>query len=150
MKPKITILFGEMGGGKNYWGKLIAKQDNATFFDGDTVATPVMKERVSKFKPLNREIIKDYINILFAEIEVRADDYGNLVVAQALYNDEDRKFLAEMLTGMGYNVQFYWIKTPFWRNLRQIWSRPNGFRWVLYWLMNKPFFEKPTHKYRFI
>ncbi len=146
----ITILFGEMGGGKNYWGEIMAKQDGATFFDGDTVATPEMVARVSKFRPLSREIIEEYICVLIAAITMKADDLGDLVVAQALYCNDDREFIEEMLSGQGLRVRFVWVRTRFWQNLKQIYSRPKGLRWVIYWLMNKPFFQKPTHKHGII
>ncbi len=146
----ITILFGEMGAGKNYWGEKLAQEENATFFDGDTVATPEMKDRVAKFYPLNKQLIEEFIAVLLSAIVMKADDLGNLVVAQALYNNDDREFIEEMLSRQGFRVRFYWIKTSFWCNLKQLFSRPKGFWWVIYWLMNKPYFEKPTHRYRIL
>lgn len=143
----IVILFGEMGSGKNYHGEKIAKEYGYTFFDGDTVVPSEMLEKVSKFEPLTREMVKDYVSNLASEIIVEAKTSNGLVVAQALYFDEDRKFLNTLLTAHGYKVEFRWVRTPFWRNLKQIYSRNNGLRWVIYWLTNKPFFQKPTHKY---
>ncbi len=144
----ITILFGEMGAGKNFWGEQLAKEENATFFDGDTVATEEMRDRVAKFYPLNKQLIEEFISVLLAAIVMKADDLGNLVVAQALYNNDDREWILSFLTSMGFSVNFVWIKTSFWRNLKQLYSRPRGFWWVIYWLMNKPYFEKPTHRCR--
>lgn len=145
----IVILFGEMGGGKNYHGERLSRMTGFPFFDGDTVVTPEMAEKVSNFRPLTREMILSYVSRLANEIADRAEveDVPGLIVAQALYINDDRLFLKEFLRCLGFNVKFYWIKTPFWRNLKQIFSRKNGFRWVLYWLMNKPFFQKPTHEY---
>lgn len=144
---KIIILFGEMGAGKNYWGEKLAKEFGYSFFDGDTVVTPEMLERVSKFKSLTRDMITKYVNHLANEIADRAAESTGLIVAQALYSDQDRQFLKTFLQCLDYDVSFKWIRAPFWRNFKQIYSRPNGFRWVLYWLMNKPFFQKPTHNF---
>ena len=146
----IIIMFGEMGSGKNYWGKRFASDSGYTFFDGDTVISSEMLARVSKFKGLPRDMIFEYVNKLVEEIANRVEQASGLVVAQALYFDEDRLFLEMFLRNLGYNVRFNWIRPSFWRNLKQIYSRPNGFRWALYWLMNKPFFQKPTHKYNVI
>lgn len=143
----IIILFGEMGTGKNYWGEKMADELGYTFFDGDTVVTQEILERVQKFKALNRQMIEKYINRLCEEVADRTDVAPGLVVAQALYFDEDRKTLGLFLRSLGYNVRFKWVRAPFWRNLQQIYSRNNGLRWVLYWLMNKPWFQKPTHEY---
>jgi gluconate kinase len=144
---EITILFGEMGGGKNYWGEIIANTMNVPFFDGDDVVTPEMLERVKGFKSLTREMIIRYVNGLANVIADKAEQSNGLVVAQALYLDEDRLFLQKFLQCLGYRVRFIWIKTSFWRNLKQIYSRKSGLRWVFYWLMNKPFFQPPTHHY---
>lgn len=146
----IIILFGEMGGGKNYWGERLAKEHGYVFFDGDTVATPEMVSRVSKFKPLNKDIIKDYVNVLIGSITARAQNATGLVVAQALYSNKDRDFIRWFLNALGFNVKFIWVKSPFVKNMKQIYSRPKGLRWVLYWLMNKPFFEIPKHDHEVI
>jgi gluconate kinase len=143
MSKEIIFLFGEMGGGKNYWGEKIAKEKGYTFLDGDTLALPEMAEKVSQFKPLNRELIEKFVDNMAIEIIEKMDGIDGLVVAQALYMGEDRAFLRLLLGGLGYKVRFVWVKTPFFQNMKQIFSRPKGFRWVLYWLMNKPFFQKP-------
>lgn len=143
---KILILFGEMGAGKNYWGLQSAHNLGIEFFDGDDVATKEMKERVANFKPLSRNIISKYIDILAEEITVRAEaSERGLVVAQALYSDDNRKDLKLYLECLGYDVSFVWIKTPFVQNLEQLLKRQQGWKWVAYWLFNKPFFQKPTH-----
>jgi gluconate kinase len=146
----IVILFGEMGCGKNYWGERFAQDLGYQFFDGDTAATPEMVERVVKFKPITREMIIRFVNHLAEEIADRAEKTTGLVVAQALYFDEDRKFLKLFLSSLGYNVVFKWIRPSFWRNLKQIYSRKNGLKWALYLILNKPFFQKPTHEYDLI
>lgn len=144
---EVIILFGEMGGGKNYWGSKLALENKYEFFDGDTVLPPAMLEKVTKFKPLDRVDIALFVNNLAAETVRRLKHSDGIVLAQALYLDSDRKFLATYLRKYGFSVKFIWVKPPFIRNMRQIFSRKNGFKWVLYWLINKPFFQKPTHFY---
>ena len=140
---EIIFLFGEMGGGKNYWGEKLAKEKDYAFLDGDTFATPEMKEKVSQFKPLNKLMIELFVENMAMEIVDRMANLQGMVVAQAPYMKEDRDFLKMLLGVFGYSVKFIWVNTPFFQNMRQIYSRPRGFRWVLYWLMNKPFFQKP-------
>lgn len=143
----IIILFGEMGSGKNYWGEQIARDMNYTFYDGDLAAPQEVIEKISRFKPLNRELVFHFVNQLCETIIEKAPAAKGLVVGQALYFDEDRKYVAKMLGNLGYNVTFRWVRPPFWRNMKQIYSRPNGSKWVLYWLRNKRWFQKPTHEY---
>ncbi len=147
----IIILFGEMGCGKNYWGERIAKDLGYVFYDGDLAAPPEIVEKVSRFEALNRELILRFVRELCTVIieKAPATERG-LVVAQALYFDQDRKYVSDLLTGLGYQVTFQWVRPPFWRNLRQIYSRPQGTLWVWYWLRNKSWFEKPTHDYSLI
>lgn len=144
----IIILLGEMGCGKNYWGERIAKDRGYIFFDGDHAAPPGMVKKVTRFQLLNREQILYFVRELCTiVIEKAATAESGMVVAQALYFDEDRKYMVDMLGNLGYQVTFQWVRPPFWRNMRQIYSRPNGSRWVLYWLRNKYWFEQPTHAY---
>lgn len=145
---EIIILFGEMGGGKNYHGERLAKEKGYLFLDGDTVADQEMVERVSQFKPLTREIVAAFVARLVTTISILASTFSGMVVAQALYFDEDRLWIEWFFTQLGYDVKFVWIRPSFFRNMKQIYSRPRGFRWVLYWLMNKPWFQKPTHEYK--
>jgi len=112
----VIILFGEMGGGKNFWGERMAQDLGYAFFDGDTVVTQEILERVQKFKALNREMVERYIDHLCEEIANRIEAAPGLVVAQALYFDEDRKALGLFLRSLGYNVRFKWVRPTFWRN----------------------------------
>jgi len=146
---RIMIVFGEMGAGKNYWGEKLAKTFNLEFFDGDTVAPPELMERVSTFKPLPRSMLSNYIHeTLTPEILKRAAaSERGIVVAQALYLNIDRNILLKYLRSFSFDVGFYWVQTSVWRNIRQLLTRKNGGRWVAYYLMNKPWFEKPNHQY---
>lgn len=140
-----------MGGGKNYWGENFANfVPNALFFDGDTVIPAAMRERVVNFKPLTREMIEEYIEILIEKIELQAEQCRHLIVAQALYFDEDRKEIKKYFESLGYFVQMYWVRPSWWKNIRNIFRRPQPFKWLVYWLLNKPYFQKPTHHYALI
>ena len=141
---KITILYGEMGAGKNYHGTRLAKLFGGVFLDGDDAMPPEMREKVQNFKPLSPEILQDFIhNHLVDSILDTVRTCNHLVVAQALYRREDREKLGERLQlRTGVTPEFIHIKVPVWQNARQLWSRPKGHLWVLYWLLNKPFFQK--------
>lgn len=149
-KPLVIIFFGEMGAGKNYHGQRLANYLNAPFFDGDLVATPEMIDRVAKFKPLSIRILDEYILVLSSEIIKRAKGVDNLVVAQALYLNKHRLLLKEILEKNGLNVIFCLVKPKSrYCHFKQLLSRTNGIRWVLYCLMNKPFFEFPKEYFSF-
>jgi gluconate kinase len=126
----IFILYGEMGSGKTYEGKRNSETWGPKFFDGDDVIPIDMQECVSQFKPLSKEMLDDYIkNHLAPTIVEQCSPNDDLFVAQALYRREHRQFLNDYLTAHGCKVIFDHVYCPFWRNLKQLWSRPNGFRW---------------------
>lgn len=152
MKKKVIILFGEMGAGKNYHGERLAYSEGLTFLDGDNCVSGRMLAKVVKFKPIPRDILLDYIdNHLTPQIIEHAYKSRNgIVVAQALYLDNDRHVIMQTLEAHGFDVEFYWVKTPRIRNIKQLYSRKNGTRWVLYYLQNTAFFQKPTHPHKLI
>lgn len=146
----IYIFFGEMGCGKSYCGERYAKKHGFKFFEGDSVVTPRMMDKVVKFKPITRDLIEEYLDVLFEEIARQAETCENLVVAQALYTDEDRKDLKIFLECLGYKVKMWWVKVPLMQNVRGLMTRKDGWKWVLYWLFNKPFFQKPAHDHEIL
>jgi shikimate kinase len=141
----VYILFGEMGCGKTYRGSRFAEGRGVRFFDGDSVITPKMLEKVSQFKAIPRQILEEYIDVLSESIAKELETCDELVVSQALYMDSDRKNLKVFLECLGYEVRMWWVRVPLWRNVQNLLTRQNGWRWILYWLLNKPFFQKPTH-----
>jgi len=142
---EVIILVGEMGCGKTYWGKEMARVMNADFFDGDDVLPPGMKDIVSKFRPLTKAMVDHYVHSWLAPAIIDGRNKSckvHLFVAQALYLKEHRDYLEKHLKENGIRVTYWYIYVPFWQNVKQLWSRPRGFRWILYWLMNKPYFQK--------
>jgi gluconate kinase len=140
----VILLFGEMGSGKSYWGKWVAAKHGFTFIEGDNYLPDDMRARTSRF----RSVTRDMVNQLTANMaKAVLDTPGNVVISQALYQNSHRKLLLDFWEREGYEFTACWVKVGFWQNLRQLWRRPRGMRWILYWLMSKPFFEKPTHPY---
>jgi gluconate kinase len=138
---KIYILYGEMGMGKNYRGERWAKELGDVFFDGDHVLPASMRKRISAFKLVTPDAIEQYIKFNLAPAILRLAKTQNVVVAQALYLRSHREHLEWLLKGAGHEIKFIPIRVPFWQHMRQLWSRPQGWRWVLFALMNKPFFQ---------
>lgn len=145
---KITIFFGEMGCGKTYCGSQYAKRHNLKFFEGDSVVTPRMLERVSKFRPIPRSILEEYIDVLSNAIADQAEGCDHLIVSQALYLNEDRESIKIFLETLGYEVRFWLVRVRMWRNFQNLLTRQDGWKWALYWLINKPFFQKPKHEHQ--
>lgn len=136
-----------MGCGKTYCGSSYAKRHGFKFFDGDTVVTARMMNKVANFKPITRDIIEEYMDVLSNAIADQMADCDHLVVSQALYSNEDRETLKTFLECLGFQVRMWWVQVSLWRNVQNLLTRKDGWKWVLYWLFNKPFFQRPTHEH---
>lgn len=138
----IYLIFGEMGIGKNHVGEKLAQYIDCPFFDGDTVIPKSMIENVLIFKPLTAKDIDNYVtNHLIPGIEQRYKE--KLVVAQTLYRAEHRE---QIRTHFGEErVKLIWIPArPITEHFKRLLSRENGWGWVKYGLLNKPFFQNPS------
>lgn len=118
-----------------------------TFVEGDALLHPDMRARVEKFLPPTREqlaYLVDALQLQIAFIASAATNQG-VVVSQALYRNEHRLPIIDYWKASGYDVECFWVRPGFWQNAKQLWNRRRGLRWTLYWLVSKPWFEKPDH-----
>jgi len=137
----IYIFFGEMGTGKNFVAERWAERFGGQFFDGDTVIPEPVVRKVGKFRLLTTENLDDYVlNYLIPAIETRAQD-KHLMVAQALYRHRHRNMIRDHFGEK--NVTFLWLPVPsLWVHMQRLRSR--GWKWIIYGLLNKPFFQNPN------
>lgn len=94
----------------------------------------------SKFLPPTFEQLDELLFRLY--LAAVDSPRANVVVSQALYNANHRSMLVRWWQKMGHVVLVYRAHSGFWRNLRQLWRRDKGLRWVLFWLASKPWFER--------
>lgn len=140
----LYIVFGEMGIGKNYVGRALAKHLGCNFYDGDDALPESMARKVQSFKPLTVEDIDDYVNNhLIKAINEQAYRGENLVVGQALYLQQHRDAIRKELSH--HEVVMVYLPVPSrFTHLRRLFSRKKGFRWALFGAFNSFFFEEPT------
>lgn len=147
---KVIVYFGEMGCGKSYVADRTSSEYGYDFLEGDSFVTPAMLERVKKFQPIPQHVLEEYMDVLFDGIAAAVDQLGDggvLLVSQALYRNADRDDLKVFLESQGHEVVFMWVKTTWQQNIENLLTRKDGWKWVWYWLINKPFFQKPSHPY---
>lgn len=140
----ITIFFGEIGSDKQYLASRFSNHLN-----GDDFLPRSLKEDMAKFKKFSKYEMSSFVRIqlLDAILNKAKKSDSNIFVSQALYSDSDRIFLKESLELYKYKVGFVWVKPSFIKNFLNLLERKNSFKWILYWLRNKPLFEKPSHKH---
>ncbi len=137
----ITILFGEMGAGKNYLGANLAAQLGMPFIDGDTWLAPHIIKRLNAGGFITSDEIDHYYwTGLLPNMRAAHRSYPKgFVFAQALYNDTYRRDLNKK-----FPINWVWVKPTWGRHFKNLWSRPRGWRWLLHGLLTKPFFDTPT------
>jgi len=139
----LYLLFGEMGVGKNYVGERLAKRLRCPFYDGDLSMPSDMKRRVENFGFLSDEMLSRFVaSHLIRDIRERLPVLypSNLVVGQALYKEKYR----QMIWNAFPDARLIYIVPPSLRvHMSRIMARPRGWKWALYCLMSKPFFQEP-------
>lgn len=142
----IHIFFGEMGGGKTFLGQRFAEQHGLEYLDGDRFMPPKMKEKVERFSSLNKKLVFELVWRLSHETMEQASKTENgLVVSYAFYRAWHRHWFNNYLVSGDFVPHWYWVRPPLIRHAKQLLGRERGKRWLLYWLRNKPFFQKPSH-----
>jgi gluconate kinase len=148
----IFLLFGEMGVGKNYVGKRMARQLSCPFFDGDDAIPDQMMVKIERFKILSLGELDHYVHDhLIPAIRAQAFYESDIVVAQALYRRKHRK---DIVRAIEHDWSLYdatrnkvvpvWLKPPsLLTHIKRLLGRDHGFKWLVYALVTKLFFQRP-------
>lgn len=136
-----------MGVGKSYWAQRWSHHAGFPWLDGDECLPQKMLDKAKKFQQFTQEEVSSFVDSdLITAILRKVKDAPGLVVAQALYRDDDRKSLDAMLTELGYETTWIWLKPGWIQNIKNLFKRNNPWRWLQYWLLNKPYFQAPSHR----
>lgn len=105
--PKIIILFGLAGAGKNYIGEILQKKFDFYFWDGDNVLTSEMQQCIENKEPFTQDMRDQFTDLLIENILILRKKYSNLVVAQALYKEKNRAQILKKIP----EVQFILVES---------------------------------------
>lgn len=108
----LVILFGPTGAGKTYIGRLLAKEFNYHFYDGDSDLTEEMKQALNSMKVITDQMRRRFIARLLRSIDRLYHNHDKLVVAQTFIKEKYRRQLLKHLP----QAKFIFIKTQ--TNLR--------------------------------
>jgi gluconokinase len=101
-----VFLFGQIGAGKSYLGKLLARDFGFTFHEGDDDITPAMRQAIDAREPFSAEMRIEFTDILSARIEKLNRAHSRLCVAQALFKNVERHRLRARFP----ELVFVWVK----------------------------------------
>lgn len=147
INKKIHFLFGEMGSGKNYYGKIIADLRGIPFFDGDDFLPEKLRKKVAVHKSLTNSEVNIFVTRHLIPAIQKLDEQhpGGFVISQALYRDKHRIMISKM-----FDAQLYWVRPTHIRHIRNLLTRMHPLRWIALAALSKPWFEKPTVDYELI
>lgn len=139
----ITLLFGESGVGKTYLGKRLSEKTGVPFVEGDDFLPEQLRKKVEAGQTLTIAEVDSYVVDDFIPAIKKLYKAGtNLIVSQALYMKRHRALFAAVFGS--HNVRPVWVVVPLRQQIKQLWNRKKGLRWIFSTLISKPFFEKPT------
>ena len=88
---KIIVLFGKIGSGKTYIGKLLEKYFHFYFYEGDLDLTPEMKNSLKKNQPVTDSMRNKFFDILIINLNMIIKNHKNIVVSQTFIKEKYRK-----------------------------------------------------------
>lgn len=136
----IYILFGKAGVGKTYVGRLLSQRFGFKSFDGDDVLTKKMKDAIYAGHIFTKKMLAEYISNLSRIIERFYHDSRPVVLAQALYRNENRLALLKLFP----LLRFVMISASDSVCYDRIKRREDGVS-IDYARKIRPFFEEPVH-----
>ena len=102
----IFFLFGLLGAGKNFVGKIWAEEFGFTFYDADQDLTPVMKDAIANHQEFSEQMRDEYFEIVIRRIAELREGHPKLVIAQALFKNHNRR---QILTHFP-EIKFVWVQ----------------------------------------
>jgi len=88
----LIILFGPIGVGKSYIGKLLSSHYDFYYEDGDNWLTPEMLSVIEKRMHFTQEMIDNFVDVMITNIAALFESgHKNIVISQALYRQKNRE-----------------------------------------------------------
>lgn len=102
----IFFLFGLLGAGKNFVGKIFAEEFGFNFYDADQDLTPAMTAAIANHRQFSEQMRDEYFEVVISRIAQLKEDHEKLVVAQALFKNRNR---AQISTHFP-QIRFVWVQ----------------------------------------
>lgn len=102
----IVVLFGLLGCGKNYVGKIF-EEFGFHLYDADQDLTPIMKNAIANHQVFTKQMRDEYFDIVISRIAELKKSHKDLVVAQALFKNKHRQKILNAFPA----VRFIWVQS---------------------------------------
>jgi len=101
----MIFLFGKLGCGKNFVGRILEQEFGFDFYDADEDLTDAMKEAIQNHQEITDELRDEFINIVINRLTEKLSRTDRLAVAQALFRNKHRHQVLEHFPG----TLFVWV-----------------------------------------
>ena len=101
----IVVLFGLLGCGKNYVGKIF-EEFGFHLYDADKDLTPRMKRAIAKQQAFTEQMRDEYFEIVIRKVAELQKSHKDLVVAQALFKNKHRRKILNAFP----DATFIWVQ----------------------------------------
>src|SRR5512133_403441 len=101
----IIFLFGLLGCGKNYVGKIL-EEFGLHFYDADQDLTPPMKSAIANHQVFTDQMRDEYFDIVICKVAELQNNHRDLVVAQALFKNKHRWKILNAFP----DARFLWVQ----------------------------------------
>jgi len=103
----IFFLFGLLGAGKNYVGRVFADEFGYTFYDADEDLTPAMKGAIAYQTEFTEHMRDEYFEIVIGRMAELRQNHKKLVISQALFKNRHRQRILAHFPG----IKFVWVQS---------------------------------------
>ncbi len=86
----MIFLFGKLGCGKNFVGRILEEEFGFDFYDADEDLTDAMKEAIRNHQEITDVVRDEFVNIVINRLREKLSRTDRLVVAQALFRNRHR------------------------------------------------------------
>jgi gluconokinase len=102
----IFFLFGLLGAGKNFVGKIFAEEFGFSFYDADQDLTPAMKDAIANHRQFSARMRDEYFEVVIRRIAELKEDHQKLVIAQALFKNRNQRQIWSHFP----EIKFVWVQ----------------------------------------
>jgi len=102
----IVVLFGLLGCGKNYVGKIFSDEFGFHLYDADQDLTPAMKNAIANHQVFTHQMRDEYFDIVIHRIAELKKNHTHLVIAQALFKNQHRLKILNAFP----EAKFLWVQ----------------------------------------
>ena len=135
----IIFLFGLLGCGKNYVGKIFA-EFGFHLYDADQDLTPRMKSAIANHQVFTEQMRDEYFDIVIRKVAELQKNHRDLVVAQALFKNKHRRKILNAFP----DAKFIWVQCAPELIRDRLTARANHIAGKSYGKLVNSHFELPT------